>query len=205
MIRQYYSQRCRGGNNPLRVGVIPAGAIFYLQDDSWWRDRHRGSPVCRTPWIVEGLLNGTLCAARRNRDTGHWEDAYRAGRSDTAIIRSLRDGRRRPIAVRLLILHEDEGLRRDPATYPDLPQICSTKSLHGRVTSSIQQASSSLTRPPSLPGPAFMPAAPAPLAAKRRRSNFPHRSLDTRSPQSVLPAPQYPPSRRLQPRWPASC
>jgi hypothetical protein len=35
-----------------------------------WRDRFRGAPICRNPWIVEGFLNGVLCAARRNRDTG---------------------------------------------------------------------------------------------------------------------------------------
>jgi hypothetical protein len=121
MIRQYYAQRCRGGHNPLRVGVIPAGAIFYVQDDSWWRDRFRGRPVCREPWIVEAFLNGTTGAGRRNRETGLWEDVFIAGRSDMAVIRSLRNGRRRQIAVRVLILLKDEGLRRDEATYPDLP------------------------------------------------------------------------------------
>ena len=33
MIRQYFAQRCRGGRNRLRVGVIPAGAIFYIPDE----------------------------------------------------------------------------------------------------------------------------------------------------------------------------
>ena len=129
MIRQYYAQRCRGGDNPLRVGVIPAGAIFYLQDDGWWRDRFRGAPSCSNPWIVEGFLNGLMCAARRNRDTGRWENVYISGRSDMAIIRSLRDGNRRQVAVRTLIHHEDEGLRRDPDTYPDLPKdsLCGTQ------------------------------------------------------------------------------
>ena len=42
MIRQYGVQRCRGGNNPLRVDVIPVGAIVYIHDESWWRDRYRG-------------------------------------------------------------------------------------------------------------------------------------------------------------------
>ena len=32
MLRQYYAQRCRGGDNPLRVGVIAVGSIYYLQD-----------------------------------------------------------------------------------------------------------------------------------------------------------------------------
>jgi hypothetical protein len=121
MIRQYYAQRCRGGHNPLRVGVIPVGAIFYIQDDCWWRDRFRGRPVCREPWIVEAFLNGTIGAGRRNRETGLWESVFIAGRSDMAVIRSLRTGRRRQIAIRFLILHEGEGLRRDEATYPDLP------------------------------------------------------------------------------------
>ena len=79
MIRQYYAQRCRGGYNPLRVGVIPAGAIFYIQDDGWWRDRYRGRPVCREPWIVEAFLNGTVGAGRRNAETGLWEDVYHRG------------------------------------------------------------------------------------------------------------------------------
>ena len=118
MIRQYYAQRSRAGDNPLRVGVIPTGAIFYLQEDGWWRDRFRGAPSCRNPWIVEGFLNGLLCAARRNRDTGQWDDVYMARRSDMAVVRSLRDGRRRQVAVRILVLHEDEGLRRDPAPTP---------------------------------------------------------------------------------------
>lgn len=121
MIRQYYAQRCRGGYNPLRVGVIPAGAVFYIQNDGWWRDRYRGRPVCREPWIVEAFLNGTVGAGRRNAETGRWEDVYVAGRSDMALVRSLQNGRRRQIPVRTLILHEDEGLRRDEATYPDLP------------------------------------------------------------------------------------
>lgn len=121
MIRQYYAQRCRGGYNPRRVGVIPTGAIFYIQDDGWWRDRYRGRPVCREPWIVEAFLNGTVGAGRRNAETGRWEDVHVAGRSDMALVRSLRSGRRREIAVRMLILHEDEGFRRDEATYPDLP------------------------------------------------------------------------------------
>jgi hypothetical protein len=41
-----------------------------------------------------------------------------AGRSDMAIVRSFRDDRRRQVAVR-----EEEGLRRDPATYPDLTKV----------------------------------------------------------------------------------
>lgn len=116
-------QQGRGGHNPLRVGVIPVGAISYIQDGAWWRDRYRGAPVCRNPWIIESFLNGTMAAARRYHETGQWEDLTMAGPSDMAVLRPLRDGRRRLIAVRVLLLHEDEGLRRDPATYPDLPGL----------------------------------------------------------------------------------
>ena len=123
MIRQYGAQRRRGGNNPLRVGTIPSRAIVHLQDNSWWRDRYRGRPVCREPWMVEGFLNGTIGAGRRNAETGRWEDVVIAGRSDKALIRLLRTGRRRQIAVRLLVLHEDMDLRADAAPYPTLPAI----------------------------------------------------------------------------------
>lgn len=123
MLRQYYAQRARGGHNPLRVGVIPVGAIFYLQNESWWRDRYRGHAVCRDPWIVEGFLNGTMGASRRNRDTGFWESTYRAGRSDMAIARSLCDGRRQRVAVRTLQLHEEFGLAQPTTSYPSLPDL----------------------------------------------------------------------------------
>ena len=123
MIRQYFAQRRQGGDNPLGVGVIPIGAIVHLQDDGWWRDRYRGQPVCRNPWMVEAFLNGTIGAARRNRDTGLWESAYAAGRSDMAVVRSLRDGRRQQVAVRALILHEEHGLVRQPCLYPTLPDM----------------------------------------------------------------------------------
>jgi hypothetical protein len=123
MIRQYGAQRCIGGNNPLRVGTIPAGAIVHLQDNDWWRDRFRGQPVLREPWMVESFLNGIVGAGRRNAETGRWEDVFIARRSDMAVIRSLRTGRRRQIAVRLLVLHEDAGLRADAQTYPTLPAI----------------------------------------------------------------------------------
>jgi hypothetical protein len=120
VIRQYFAHRRRGRNNPLGVGVIPVGAIFYIQE-GWWRDRYRGAAICHNPWIVEAFLNGTLAAARRDPETGMWQDLYLAGRSDTALVRSLRDGRRHRVAVRALILHEEHGLAAQPCAYPDLP------------------------------------------------------------------------------------
>jgi len=122
MLRQYYAQRCRGGDNPLRVGVIAVGSIYYLQDQGFFHDRYGGRAVCRTPWIVEAFLNGTMAAARRNRDTGRWEDVYTIGRSDMALVRSLRDRSRvREVGVRSLIVHDDLSLWKEPTHYPTLP------------------------------------------------------------------------------------
>ncbi len=124
MIRQYGAQRSQGGDNPLRVGIVAAGSIFYLQDEAFFRDRHGGTAVCRTPWIVEGFLNGTMGAARRNRDTGRWEDVFLSGRSDMALVRSLRDRRKlRQVAVRTLILHDELGLTKGATAYPTLPDV----------------------------------------------------------------------------------
>lgn len=121
MIRQYKAQRRRGGYNPLGVGVIAIGSIYYLQDRGFFHDRFGGRAICRNPWIVEAFLNGTFAAARRNRETGHWEDVIISGRSDTAVVRSLRDGRRSTVAVRFLELHDDLGLTMQATIYPSLP------------------------------------------------------------------------------------
>ena len=122
MLRQYCAQRCRGGDNLLRVGVIAVGSIYYLQDQGFFHDRYGGRAVCRTPWIVEAFLNGTMGAARRNRDTGLWEDVYTIGRSDMALVRSLRDRSRvQQVAVRILVVHDDLGLWKEPTQYPTLP------------------------------------------------------------------------------------
>jgi hypothetical protein len=123
MIRQYKAHRRRGGYNPLGVGVIAVGSIYYLQDHGFFHDRFGGRTVRRNPWIVEAFLNGTFAAARRNRETGHSEDAIVSGRSDTAVVRSLRDGRRSTGPVRFLELHDDLGLSKQPTIYPSLPEF----------------------------------------------------------------------------------
>lgn len=124
MMRQYYAQRCRGGSNPLRVGVIAVGSIYYVQDRGYFDKCRGGRAVVRTPYIVEAFLNGTCGAARRNRETGTWEDAYRGGRSDTALVRSLRDRQQvRRISVHLLTEHDDLGLWKEPTAYPTLPDL----------------------------------------------------------------------------------
>ena len=123
MIRQYGAQRRQGGCNPLGVGVIAAGSIYYLQDRGFFDSRFGGDAVCRDPWIVEAFLNGTCEAARRNRDTGKWESVTLSGRSDTAVVRSLRTGRRRAVSVHLLQLHDDLFLTRQPTAYLTLPDL----------------------------------------------------------------------------------
>jgi len=63
-----------------------------------------------------------MAAARRNRDIGLWEDVYTIGRSDMALVRSLTDRSRvREVAVRILIVHDDLGLWKEPTQYPTLP------------------------------------------------------------------------------------
>ena len=123
MIRQYSAQRFQGGTNPLRVGVVATGSIFYLQDEGFFRDRHGGRATCRTPWIVEAFLNGQCHAARRDPATGRWLDTFVSGRSDMAVIRSLRDGRHQQVAVHTLQLHDDLGLSKEPTHYPSLPDL----------------------------------------------------------------------------------
>jgi hypothetical protein len=121
MLRQYNAQTARGGDNPLRVGTIPIGAIFYIQNEDWWRDRYRGRPICRNPWIVEGFIPDTMGAGRRDPDTGRWI-SIRVARSDIAIVRSLRDGRRTRVLIRVLQAHEEEGLAVE-CGYPTLPDL----------------------------------------------------------------------------------
>ena len=123
MMRQYGASPHRGGTNPLGVGVIAVGALYFLQDESYFRDRHGGRAVCKAPWQVEAFLNGMMHASRRNCDTGQWESTYVSGRSDMAVVRSLRDGRRRTIAVRLLILHDELGLTKGITGYPSMPDM----------------------------------------------------------------------------------
>lgn len=122
MMRQYKARRFQGGDNPLRVGTIAAGSIYYVQGAG---PRGAGDgPACRTPWIVEGFLNGALAAARRDRATGRWEDAFLSGRSDVAVVRSLRDRRDvRRVAVRELQACDDEGLSKGETRYPALPDL----------------------------------------------------------------------------------
>ena len=124
MMRQYFARRRRGGTNPLGVGVIAVGSVYYLQDATYFRDRSaRGRAVRKEPWMVEAFLDGELHASRRDRDGGSWESTYVSGRCDLAVVRSPRDGRRRTVAVHLLLLHDDLGLTRGITGYPTVPDM----------------------------------------------------------------------------------
>lgn len=123
MIRQYQASPSRGGPNPLRVGVIAVGSVYYIQDEGFFQDRYGTAAVCREPWIVEAFLNGTLAAACRSPATGQWKDRFMSGRSDRAVVRSLRDGRRKTVSVRMLVVHDEQGLSKLPTAYPDLPDV----------------------------------------------------------------------------------
>ncbi len=123
MMRHYGAQRRRGGANPLGVGTVAVGALFYLQDAAFFSNRYGGHAICKVPWQVEGFLNGLLHASRRDPDTGQWRSSFCRGRSDMAVVRSLRDGRRRTVSVRLLLLHDDQGLTKGIPQYPTLPDL----------------------------------------------------------------------------------
>ena len=62
MIRQYYAQQRQSGVNPLGIGVIAVGSVYYLQTEDFFRDRFGGRPTYREPFIVEAFMNGTACA-----------------------------------------------------------------------------------------------------------------------------------------------
>ena len=123
MMRIYGAQRRRGGPNPLGVGTVAVGSMFYLQDESFFPDRYGGRAVCKVPWQVEGFLNGMLHASRHDQDTGQWRSIFWSGRSDMAVVRSLRDSRQRTVSVQLLLLHDDLGLTKGITHYPTLPDL----------------------------------------------------------------------------------
>ncbi|MBR0641244.1 hypothetical protein [Plastoroseomonas hellenica] len=123
MLRHYFAQRRQGGVNPLGAGTVALGSIFYIQDGGFWRDRYRGRPCLRRPWIVEAFLNGELQAARRDPTSGRWLSLFMGNRTDVARVRSLRDGRSVTIAIRILQLHEDAGLGAPDNRYPSLPHV----------------------------------------------------------------------------------
>ena len=121
MLRQYNGPSYKGGFNPLYVGTIPIGAVFYLQDPHVLR---RGeAAIRRNPWMVIAWLPRRIEAWGRDKN-GNWTiPTYVASNMDEALVQSLRDGRITRIRYHVLKLHEELGLYRDPYNYPDSPDL----------------------------------------------------------------------------------
>ena len=66
---------------------------------------------------------GQYHASRRDPATGRWLSTFVSGRSDMAVVRSLRDGRARQVAIRTLQLHDELGLSKQLTRYPPLPDL----------------------------------------------------------------------------------
>ena len=127
MFRQYYAQRFRSMYPPItekvgrktvyyahprdrQIGTIPVGTILYIQDGvSPFKSLTR-DVVQREPWIVEAWLP---------REYAKWEGASRAFKTvrirggHLAVVRSLRDSRRRTtVADWILLACLDAGLEK---------------------------------------------------------------------------------------------
>ena len=68
---EYYAQCARGGANPLRVGVIPVGAIFYIQNEDWCATATAARPSAAihgwskpssmAPWVRHDAIRTPAC------------------------------------------------------------------------------------------------------------------------------------------------
>lgn len=123
MNRQYHAHRSMGGANPLRVGTIPLGGVFYVQDQGYWNARGLLPAVLRDPMIVVAFLNGSFGATRRDRSTGQWASTYAGNRTDLALLRSLRDGRLHTVRISDLQALEEQGLTKGTVGYPTRPNL----------------------------------------------------------------------------------
>jgi len=132
-----------------------------------------GRAICRNPWIVDAFLNGTFHAARRSRETGLWENAVISGRSDIAVVRSLRDGRRPTVAVRIRQVHDDLGLTKQPTGDPSSPKMRFCQGGIGEYVTALATISDRLPplasiQPPGGADPTFhISASAAPIIRRR--------------------------------------
>ena len=106
MQHQFNAQRFRWWHGK-RIGTIPVGAIIYVQDGVRSLAGLTRPIVRRTPWIVEAWLNRDYSL----NSAGRWKTVKMAG-GHSAVIRSLRDGRRQEVADWLLLACVDAGLER---------------------------------------------------------------------------------------------
>jgi len=106
MLRQFNPQRFRYWKGR-RIGTICVGTIVYIQDHVRSFTAMSQPVTRRNPWIVEAWLNrdDSLCLA------GRWTTAKCAG-GHLALVRSLRDGRRRTVADWILWACVHAGLER---------------------------------------------------------------------------------------------
>lgn len=119
MIRQYYAQRRKGGNNPKGIGTIDVGTIFYLQDGVrplGGRNRH-ARIIRRNPWIVVAWHNRKYHPAVKDYD----HTTFLAG-GHLATVRSLRDGREQQVADWFLRWHLDNGFELEKPRCPAKPK-----------------------------------------------------------------------------------
>lgn len=72
MLRQYHAQRRQGGDNPLGVGTVALGSIFYLQDDGTGALASAAPPSAAHPgsWRASSTASTTLPGAIPPRGTG---------------------------------------------------------------------------------------------------------------------------------------
>ena len=83
-----------------RIGTIPVGSIFYLQDRI---DRYN-RPIFRNPWIVEAWVNRDYFPCVKGRP-----EVLRMAGGHLAQVRSLRNNQVRLVADWMLLLADDNG------------------------------------------------------------------------------------------------
>lgn|SRR5579864_1526 len=120
MLHQFNAYRFRWWRGK-RIGTLSVGAIIYLQDAVRPLTGLSRPVITRNPWIVEAWLNRDYSVYR----SGTWTTVKCAG-GHLAIVRSLRDGRRRLVADWILLACVDAGLERGRAAGPSSHVLAST-------------------------------------------------------------------------------
>ncbi len=121
MLRLYYAQRRRGGDNPHGVSSISIGDIYYFQDGvrPLGNDQFRyRSPIRKNPWIVVAFLNRKYYpAVRGGRPVIYMRGGVRI------LVRSLRDGRYWVVGAWFVHCHEELGLDGEPGKVLPIPVL----------------------------------------------------------------------------------
>lgn len=100
MLTQFYPANsfryCKRTGKP--VGTVPVGTIVYLQDRDGFGPY---GPTCVNPWIVEAWHNRQYHPGTAFRGGDPRPTVWIRG-SDTATVRSLRDGRRTTVSAHFI-------------------------------------------------------------------------------------------------------